>query len=142
MRDLVPFVQFKKHEKKTHGGVLHLVKLQAFRISGPIVEVKKSALINDYENIIACSEESEQSKVLANKRGLFQIHLGDLRVTPGKFGYFYSHLRTCAYQGVTIWKYNLGLCLKTKNFPSFFPELGKTERSPARATFENSKIFL
>ena len=52
-----------KNMKNTHGGVLHLVKLQAFRISGPIVEVKKSALINDYENIIACSEESEQSKV-------------------------------------------------------------------------------
>ena len=27
--DLVPFVQFKKHEKNTHGGVLLLVKLQA-----------------------------------------------------------------------------------------------------------------
>ena len=29
-----------------------------------------------------------------NKCGLFQIHLVGLRVgaTPGKFGYFYSHL--------------------------------------------------
>ena len=33
------------------------------RISGLIPEVKKYALINDYENIIAYSEESEQSKV-------------------------------------------------------------------------------
>ena len=32
------------------------------RISGPIPEVKKSALINDYENI-AYSEESVQSEV-------------------------------------------------------------------------------
>ena len=30
------------------------------RISGLIREVKKSALINDYENIIAYSDESEQ----------------------------------------------------------------------------------
>ena len=29
LRDLVPFVQFKKCEKKTHGGVLLLVKFQA-----------------------------------------------------------------------------------------------------------------
>ena len=28
LRDLVPFVQFKKREKKNHGGVLLLVKLQ------------------------------------------------------------------------------------------------------------------
>ena len=32
-------------------------------ISGPIPEVKKYALINDYENIIAYSEESEKSEV-------------------------------------------------------------------------------
>ena len=30
---------------------------------GPIPEVKKYALIDDYENIISYSEESEQSKV-------------------------------------------------------------------------------
>ena len=46
------------------------------RISVPIPEVKKSALINDYENIIAYSEEAVQSEVWANKCGLFQIHLG------------------------------------------------------------------
>ena len=64
------------------------------RISGPIAEVKKFALINDYENIIAYSEESEQSEVYANKCGLFQIHLGGLKIsaTSGKFDYFYSHL--------------------------------------------------
>ena len=62
LRDLVPFVQFKKHEKHPWRSVT-FSKVEAFRISGPIVEVKKSALINDYENIIACSEESEQSKV-------------------------------------------------------------------------------
>ena len=28
LRDLVPFIQFKKHEKKNHAGVLILVKLQ------------------------------------------------------------------------------------------------------------------
>ena len=33
------------------------------RISGPIPEVKKSTLINDYENIITYSDESEQSEV-------------------------------------------------------------------------------
>ena len=33
------------------------------RISGPIQEAKKSALINDYENIIAYREKSEQSEV-------------------------------------------------------------------------------
>ena len=33
------------------------------RISGPILEVKKSLLINDYENVIAYSEESKQSEV-------------------------------------------------------------------------------
>ena len=33
------------------------------RISVPIPGVKKSALINDYENIIAYSEESVQSEV-------------------------------------------------------------------------------
>ena len=42
-------------------------------ISGPILEVKKSPLINDYENIIAYSEESEQSNMY--KFGFFQIHL-------------------------------------------------------------------
>ena len=34
-----------------------------FRISGPIPKVKKSALINDYENIIDYSKESEQREV-------------------------------------------------------------------------------
>ena len=33
------------------------------RISGLIPEVKKSALINYYENIIAYSEESEQKEM-------------------------------------------------------------------------------
>ena len=63
-------------------------------MSGPIPEVKKYALINDYENIIAYSEESEQSEVWANKCGFFKIHLGGLKVSAssGKFGYFYSHL--------------------------------------------------
>ena len=64
------------------------------RISGIIPEVKKLALINSYENIIAYSEESEQIEVLPNKGGLFQIYLGDLRVsaTSGKFDYSYTHL--------------------------------------------------
>ena len=33
------------------------------RISGLIPEVKKSALINDYKNIIAYSEESKQREM-------------------------------------------------------------------------------
>ena len=33
------------------------------RKTGPITEVKKSALISDYEIIIAYSEKSEQSEV-------------------------------------------------------------------------------
>ena len=35
-----------------------------------ILEVNKSALINDYENIIAYMEESEQNELWANKFGL------------------------------------------------------------------------
>ena len=64
------------------------------RISEPITEVKKSALINDCENIIAYSEEFQQSEVYANKCDLFQIHLGGLRInaTSGKFDYFHYHL--------------------------------------------------
>ena len=37
---------------------------------------KKSGLIEDSENIFEYWKESEQSKVLANKLGLFQIQLG------------------------------------------------------------------
>ena len=33
------------------------------RTSGPVPEVKKPALINNYENIIAYSEEYKQSEV-------------------------------------------------------------------------------
>ena len=62
------------------------------RLSGPLPEVKNSALIN--EKIIAYWEESEQSKLQANKCGLFQMHLRNLRVGANseKFCYFYSHL--------------------------------------------------
>ena len=62
------------------------------KISGPIPGVKKSALINDYENI-AYSEECEQSEVQVNKCDLFQKHLVGLRpsATIRKFGYFHSH---------------------------------------------------
>ena len=51
------------------------------RISGPIMEVKKSAVINDWENI-SYWEEPEQSKALENKFCLFQIQwrvLGELQ---------------------------------------------------------------
>ena len=60
----------------------------------PIAVVKIFALINDYENIIAYSEESNQSEVYTNKFGLFQIHLRGLGISPtsGKFNYFYSYL--------------------------------------------------
>ena len=53
---------------------LLLRKIKINENPGPIPEVKKSALISDYENI-AYSEESEQSEVYANKCGLLQIHL-------------------------------------------------------------------
>ena len=62
------------------------------RISVPILEVNKSALINDYENNISYSEESEQTEVWVHKCGLLQIQL-------------FSKLRT-------IWKYNLDLFKK------------------------------
>ena len=39
----------------------------------------KKNLVNDWENIIAYWEESEQSKALANKCGSFQKQLGGLR---------------------------------------------------------------
>ena len=51
------------------------------RTSGLITEVKKSALINDYENIIAYSEESNQREVYANNSGLFQINFGGLGIS-------------------------------------------------------------
>ena len=44
------------------------------RISGPIPKVK-TALINDYKNIVAYSEQSEQSEVQVNSCGLFLIYL-------------------------------------------------------------------
>ena len=45
------------------------------RTSGPITEVKKSALINDWENI-AYWDKSQQSKALAKNLGLFQMQFG------------------------------------------------------------------
>ena len=72
-----------------------LYSSKLIRILWLISEVKQSALVNnDYENIIVYSEESEQREMQANKCGLFQIHLGGLRVsaTSGKFDYFYSYL--------------------------------------------------
>ena len=47
------------------------------RIAGPVTEVKKSAVINDWKNI-SYWEEPEQSKALENKFCLFQIQLGVL----------------------------------------------------------------
>ena len=44
------------------------------RIPGPIVEVKKSAVINDWENISYWGEP-EQSKALESNFCLFQIQL-------------------------------------------------------------------
>ena len=46
--------------------------------SDPIPELKKFSLINDWENIIVYLEESEWSKALGNKCGLFQKKLGSL----------------------------------------------------------------
>ena len=48
----------------------------------PIAEVKKSPLINDYENIIGCSEESKQSEVYANKRVCSKYIWGFWRSVP------------------------------------------------------------
>ena len=60
------------------------------RISGPIMEVKKSAVINDWENI-SYWEEREQSKALENKFCLFQIQLRVLgELQPRKILYILS----------------------------------------------------
>ena len=48
------------------------------RIAEPITTVKKSAVMNDWENI-SYWEEPEESKALENKCCLFQIQLGVLR---------------------------------------------------------------
>ena len=45
------------------------------KISQPIPEVRKTALINDWLNTMAYWEESEQGKVLVNKFGLFSAQL-------------------------------------------------------------------
>ena len=92
------------------------------RISGLIPEVKKSALINYYENIIAYSEESEQTEMQANKCGLFQIHLEGLRgsVTSEKFDYFYPHLGLETVFPVLTLKCLIDFCptyLFLENFP-------------------------
>ena len=60
------------------------------RISRPIPAVKKSTVINDYENI-AYSDESEQGKVQVNKCDLLLGLLVSLRhsTTSGKIGYFW-----------------------------------------------------
>ena len=64
------------------------------RMSGPIPEVKNPTLINDYENIIAYSKESEQSEVLGKQVWFVPNTFGGLRVslTSGKCGHFYFHL--------------------------------------------------
>ena len=48
------------------------------RISGPIPDVKNTALINDWENIIVYWEEFEESEALVNRFGLFQVQLEGL----------------------------------------------------------------
>ena len=48
------------------------------KISGPIAEVKNSALINDWQ-YIPYQVKSEQSEALNNKFRLFQIQLGSSR---------------------------------------------------------------
>ena len=45
------------------------------KISEPIPEVRKTALINDWLNTMVYWEESEQGKVLVNKFGLFPAQL-------------------------------------------------------------------
>ena len=47
---------------------------------------KNFTLIKNYENIVAYWKESKKSEVQANKYGLFQTHMGALKVgaTPGK----------------------------------------------------------
>ena len=51
-------------------------------------------IINDYENIIAYSEESKQSGLEENKCGFFEIHVGGLKasVNSRKFDNFCFHL--------------------------------------------------
>ena len=66
------------------------------RISRPIPHVKKSALINDWENIFTYWVQSQQSEVWVNKCGLFQIQLGEggsgSGPILGKFCKIYPHL--------------------------------------------------
>ena len=51
--------------------------LSTFRLSGPILEVKKLHQINDWK-ILLYTDESEQSMKLTNKFGLVQIQFGGL----------------------------------------------------------------
>ena len=66
------------------------------RISGPIPEVEKSALINDYEIILAYCEEFKQSKVQATGLAWSKYIFGGrgLRVgaTRGNGCFFYCNL--------------------------------------------------
>ena len=64
-------------------------------------EEKKSALINDGENIIACWEEFKQNETLANKYASFQKQLEGGRIglegeagseSSDKIWIFYPHL--------------------------------------------------
>ena len=61
------------------------------RISGPITEVKKSAVISDWENI-SYWEEPKQSKTLEKKFcSKYSWGLGGV-ATQGRFCNFYPHL--------------------------------------------------
>ena len=66
------------------------------RISGPILEVKKLPLINDYENIIAYGKSKSKGRCRRTSEvcSKYINTFGGLKVggTPGKFGYFYSRL--------------------------------------------------
>ena len=113
--------------------------------SGSILEVKRSAFINNWENI-AHWEKSEQSKASA-KCGSFQKLLGDLGGgsggTPRKICNVYPHLRLETVFPALKQSQNYYANMKIGNFQSQVSISSmdwEKLRSTARATFRNPKF--
>lgn len=77
------------------------------KISGVIPDIKKPALTNNWENVIAYCEESKQSKALANNFGLLQIQVGGLGSSATNFSIFTLNL---------VWKYLFPALKLTLNY--------------------------
>ena len=115
--------------------------------SDPIPELKKFSLINDWENIIVYLEESEWSKALGNKCGLFQKKLGSLgwhiSDASEKFCNFYPHLRLEAVfpalpQSCYIWTF---FFLKTSSLIINWLPLSITHTVPERLSSQSNKVW-